>query len=347
MGRNARNRQLGAWLRTLRILTHRACTHIQYQNRGHSCYIYLTQKIQAVVQNVRYIMGSLFDTGVRPLVDKYLLDEAAKERNYGSYWSASSAGYCMRKVIFERLGVPKIAQEGDARKQRVFTAGHIFHNWLQEITKNAGISIAQEVELQDEELMIRGHFDDLVLIGYPATLSQEITEGSTTIDMSNKPTDEPVGPPRLILYDYKTVNSRSFMWAKKNGNAMSHFHRLQLGTYMYMIRQEHWQELLDETSDKISFPITTELTEARILKIEKENLMMMEQQLMWDAQLEKDVVSYWRTLNGYWKKKTMPKCTCADFEGGFMAKEAYNGYYFNGEPCSLEYYEQWKAEKHE
>ena len=87
------------------------------------------------------------------------------------------------------------------------------------------------------------------------------------------------------------------------------------------------------------------MQEARILKIEKDALMMGEQQLMWTPDLEQDVVSFWRTLNGYWKKQTMPKCTCADYESGFMAKEAYNGYYYNGEPCSLEYYKRWKESK--
>ena len=308
-------------------------------------------------------MSSLFDTGVRPLVDAYLLEESKKVRDYGKYWSASSAGYCMRKVIFERLGVPKIEQDGGARKQRVFTAGHIFHDWLQGITKAAGVSIAQEVELQDEELMIRGHFDDLILVNnylpgeggaewvFPTPTTDEERANAKYDAKRHKPAQH------LILYDYKTVNSRSFMWAKKNGNAMSHFHRLQLGTYMYMLRKNNLDigHKLD-TSDipvgkwgnakveKITLDSYGGLSEARILKIEKENLMMMEQQLMWDAQLEKDVVSYWKTLNGYWKKQTMPKCTCADYEGGFMAKELYNGYFFQGEPCSLAYYNKCKEE---
>lgn len=34
----------------------------------------------------------------------------------------------------------------------------------QTITKEAGISVAQELELQDEDLMVRGHIDDLVRI---------------------------------------------------------------------------------------------------------------------------------------------------------------------------------------
>lgn len=250
---------------------------------------------------------SLYDTGVRQLIDDYLVEESRKVRDYGDYWSASSAGYCRRKVIFERLGVPK--NNEDARRQRVFTSGHIFHDWIQELTKAAGVSIAQEVELQDEELMIRGHFDDL-------------------IKTDNK----------LILYDYKTVNSRSFMWAKKNGNKMSHFHRMQLGTYMYMLRKRlEWDAELQVHADNIS-----QLSEARILKIEKDALMMGEQQLMWTPDLERDVVQYWKTLNGYWKAQTMPKCTCADYESGFMAKKEYNGYFYNDEPCSLELYRQWK-----
>lgn len=251
---------------------------------------------------------SLYESGVRAKIDEHLLAEAKKERDYGEYWSASSAGYCMRKLIFERLGVPK--NNEDARRQRVFTSGHIFHDWIQEITRNAGISIAQEVELQDEELMIRGHFDDLIL-----------------------------ADDKLILYDYKTVNSRSFMWAKKNGNTMSHFHRMQLGTYMYMLKNTIMPELVSKLE------VLPDLKEARILKIEKDALMMGEQQLMWSPELEKDVVSFWRTLNGYWNKKTMPKCTCADYEGGFMTKEQYNGYYYNGEPCSMELYKKWKEKK--
>jgi len=263
-------------------------------------------------------VSDLFNTGVRPAIDDYLLAESQKVRDYGGYWSASSAGYCMRKNIFERLKVPHTSE--NPRQQRVFSAGHIFHTWIQDITKKAGISIASEVELQDEDLMVRGHFDDLVLV------------------------DD-----QLILYDYKTVNSRSFMWAKKNGNAMSHFHRLQLGTYMYMLRGVKPSFVMDregqtavEMSDRLEQ--LNNLTEARILKIEKENLMMMEQQLLWDKELETDVTAYWTKLNKAWKSKKLPECTCADFEGGFMAKELYNPFFFNDQPCSIDWYLKWKEE---
>jgi hypothetical protein len=112
-------------------------------------------------------MSTLFQTGVRPAIDDYLTKKSQEERDYGEYWSASSAGYCMRLNILRRLKVPKVAEiEEDAlRTQRVFEAGHIFHEWAQRITKNTGLSIAQELELQDESMMVRGHIDDLVLVG--------------------------------------------------------------------------------------------------------------------------------------------------------------------------------------
>jgi len=276
-------------------------------------------------------MGDLFDTGLRPVVDAWLLAKSKEERSYGDYWSASSAGYCMRKVMFERLGVPKVESEDDARKQRVFTSGHLFHEWMQKITREAGISIAQELELQDEELMIRGHIDDLVLISREVTLSPEelgFKKTSVAIEVDH----------HLILYDYKTRNSRNFEYARE----MSYFHKMQLGTYMYMLRKE--QAKRTDNGLKLWPWSEPELTEGRILNLEKDTLRMIETQLLWNPQLESEVFDYWNTLNAYWKNKTFPKCTCDAHEGGFMAKEKWNGYFYEGEPCSIKWYEKWKKE---
>lgn len=247
---------------------------------------------------------SLFDTGIRPYVDQYLLDEAAKVRDYGDYWSASSAGYCMRKLIFERLQVtPTLAV--DARRQRVFSVGYIFHAWLQELTRNSGVSVAQELELIDNDLMIKGHFDDLVLI-----------KGT------------------YILYDYKSQNSRAFTWNKKNGDKMSHFHRYQLLTYLLMLNNNNPLKLSDP-----------HVPEARILKISKDDLRMHEQQLYWNNANKLIITSWWKELNRYWEKKLLPPCTCADHEGGFMSREGYNPFFYNGQPCSLEWYKLWKEKE--
>ena len=245
---------------------------------------------------------SLYETGVRPAIDEFLLKESEKRRDYGAYWSASSAGYCMRKVIFDRLGVDYVTE--DARKQKVFAVGHIFHEWMQGITKNAGVSVAQETELVDEKLKIKGHIDDLI----------QTDNG-------------------LVLYDYKTQNSRAFSY-KKPG--MSYFHRMQLGTYLMMLRQTKSAD-----GDEIEYPVD----EARILKISKDDLRMTEEVLYWDDRLEYDVKTYWERLNDYIAREKTPECTCADKEGGFMAKPQYNPYYYNGKPCSYEWYKMWRDNK--
>lgn len=239
------------------------------------------------------VKPNLFNTGIRPAVDEYIQKKREEERNYGEYWSASSAGYCMRRVIFERLKIPYVKEE--ARKQRVFSAGDIFHEWIQRITKNAALSMGQEILVEDKDLMIRGHVDDL-------------------INIDN----------HFIVYDYKSAHSRSFSYAKDR--PMSYYHKMQLGTYLYMLHQPGWQAVFGD------------IKEGRVMKISKDDLRMLEHQLLYTPALEKEVVAYWKSLNSYWNRKKLPKCTCDKYEGGFMAREAYNPFWYKGEPCSIEWY---------
>lgn len=251
--------------------------------------------------------SDLFNTGVRPAIDAYLQKKSEEVRDYGAYWSASSAGYCMRKVIFDRLGLPETTDDiTKARKTRIFESGHIFHEWVQRVTKDAGISVAQELELEDDSLMIRGHIDDLIL-----------SDGV------------------LMLVDYKTQNSRAFSYQKDRG--MSYFHRMQLGTYMYMIRKLQSEDVRPAELDGHS-----ELSEARIIKISKDDLRMSEDQLLWGDKLATEIKTYWQTLNSYWQNKKIPPCTCAEHEGGFMAGEKYNPYFYDGEPCSVKWLSEHK-----
>lgn len=293
---------------------------------------------------------SLFDTGIRPAIDDYLRKESEKIRDYGKYWSASSAGYCMRLNMMKRLGVkpvPEIEESTD-RQTRVFEAGHIFHEWAQRITTNAGLSIAQELELQDEELMIRGHIDDLVLIKGTAAL--EVGEIVAVKDVENPV--EIFEAQRLILYDYKTANSQAFNYAKET---IGHYHKMQLGTYMYLLRQKNWlarRATKFDLEPKSAPANTKDVTEGRILQISKDDLRMREFQLLWSPALEKQVVEYWTTLQGYWEKKMLPKCTCLDYDGGFMGRRSkkgkvYNPYFYKDEPCSTMWYELWKKEQND
>lgn len=263
---------------------------------------------------------SLFKTGIRPAIDAYLKAKSEEVRNYGEYWSASSAGYCMRLNIMKRLGVPKVPELDDNAVQiRIFEAGHIFHEFLQRITKNAGLSVASEMELQDEKLMIRGHFDDLIL-----------QDG------------------KLLLYDYKTAHSASFKF-KKRQTEIGHYHKYQLATYMYMLRKYKKEEHTESPNELWNIKGLDNLGEARILSISKDDLRLDEKQLIWNPALEKEIYGYWATLNGYWKAKKIPKCTCLEHDGGFMGRRSskgkvYNDFFWQDEPCSLAWYAKCKAE---
>lgn len=280
-------------------------------------------------------MNSLFDSGIRPVIDEHLLKLSKETRDYGDYWSASSAGYCMRKTIFTRLGLPPVSE--DPRKQRVFTSGHIFHEWIQKLTKDAGISIAQEIELQDEDLMIRGHIDDLVLM---KATSHNLGEAMTELHTKGSTQYADY----LILYDYKTRNSKNFHYAKQP----SYLHKMQLGTYMYMLRKLKEVPVTDDMTPvikaknlmtgKTDYQFTPQdLTEARTLNIEKDTLRMAEVQYMWTPELEKEVLDYWTELNKFWVEKKLPPCTCHVHAGGFMALEKWNPYFYEGKPCSIEW----------
>jgi hypothetical protein len=131
---------------------------------------------------------------------------------------------------------------------------------------------------------------------------------------------------------------------------MSYYHRMQLGTYMYMLRKDDLLSGLDNPKNPFGKGIVTggkslDLTEARILTISKDDLRMAEKQLFWTPELEERVKSYWTRLNDYWNKKKWPPCTCKDQESGFMAMEKYNPYYYAGEPCSTDYYDRCVKEE--
>jgi PD-(D/E)XK nuclease superfamily protein len=248
---------------------------------------------------------STYKTGIRPIIDKLLM---SREEAYPDYFRVSSAGYCYRHNIMKRLGVPPVpGQENDVRTIKVFTAGHIFHEWMQRLTKEAGISVSQEDEVRDPEYELVGHYDDLV----------RIDEG------------------KLILYDYKTQNSRAFTWQK--GKPISTFHKYQLGTYMWQLRNQY-----------------PELDEARILKISKDDMRMHEEILYWNDELEDQILHYWDHLKEYWEdyKATgdLPKCICLKIDDGWFGKttkagKSYNPYMYAGEPCSQLYFDKWLETK--
>lgn len=282
-------------------------------------------------------MSDLYATGIRPFIDEHLRREA-EQQAYPTYFRMSSAGYCHRYIIMKRLGVPPVPEreeDGD-RTTRVFRSGHVFHQWLQEVTEKAGVSMYQEVELTDEtnEEEVIGHFDDLVLLR----------------------------DSYLILYDYKTAHSGYFGYDDK----INTYHRLQLGTYFLTLKKigagvenvEAWKVVDDEnkviTEDVRKLVKKYHFEESRILTMSKDDLRMQEKQLMWSEQLEADVKRYWEGLHAAWnrylKDRVLPPCTCLTIDGGWFGRRSkkgkvYNDYFFAEEPCSQRWFDQWMDKK--
>lgn len=293
------------------------------------------------------VLDTIYERGPIYFIDRFF--DEKKQDDYPDYWRGSSAGMCMRRVMFQRLGVPPALysqekRDEHSRKTRVFQAGHIFHEFLQRVTRDAGISLNQEIELRHNGLSVRGHYDDLLLI-----------------------TD------RLILVDYKSQHSMSFHWAKKFKRPMSLYHRLQLGTYLYILQciargdkdavalslDEHGEYTVDIT-EQIHLELKAKpLKEGRIVLVSKDDLSTRQEKLLWNPGLEKEVTQYWKSLEGYWVNKTIPRCTCDETSRdpdqkptknnplglGWAATEKYNDFYYEGEPCSLKWYEMWRDNK--
>lgn len=94
---------------------------------------------------------------------------------------------------------------------------------------------------------------------------------------------------------------------------------------------------LSEMSDELLQSIV-DLDETRVLRISKDDLRLAEVQYMWSDELEAEILDYWNTLNNYWNTRTLPPCTCADHENGFLAKEQWNSYFYEGAPCSVAWF---------
>jgi hypothetical protein len=209
--------------------------------------------------------------------------------------------------------------------------------------------------------MIRGHIDDLVLVprGKSVNISPDpvypddyVERDFFTLEarppVMNILEDE--AEQHLILYDYKTAHSKWFEYAKKK--PVSYYNKMQVGTYMYMLRK--FQELEEKPPNTKpynwnGFDNLPPITEARILKISKDDLRLFEYQVLWTDGLLNEVMFYWRKLNKAWgmyqKTGHLPGCTCAEHENGFLAKEAYNPYFYADKPCSEEYFKLKMAER--
>jgi CRISPR/Cas system-associated exonuclease Cas4 (RecB family) len=137
------------------------------------------------------------------LVDAYITEKRAEQIRSHEKFRVSDAGRCHLMRYWKRQGKP-LTDEPDARTQRVFEVGHVFHVWLQDLLKEKGLLIEREKEVEDIHRI--GHVDAII----------QNEQG-------------------LILYDFKTVHSKKFHYKRKEGNNGDIHYHMQAYTYAMML----------------------------------------------------------------------------------------------------------------
>lgn len=74
--------------------------------------------------------------------------EERSSRPRSGCFSPSSLGRCFRAQIFNRLNVPQ-TNLPDSRALRIFQAGHLFHDFVQNLVKSDNITVEMEVDCGD------------------------------------------------------------------------------------------------------------------------------------------------------------------------------------------------------
>lgn len=274
--------------------------------------------------------------GTDKLFDWYLARqreywEPRKDRRRDS-WSASSLGYCLRRQVLERRGVPPFT-EPDEKTQRMFAWGDQLHKWVRTVYARCGLLVAQEVVVTDERRNIRGHIDAIITTDPedepPADLadawSDEWVEFIRWLrgeyrkanleaegeELARLTRGQAVGgDPKLIGLELKSQHSAAMKLRMAENRPMPH-HEMQLAAYALMAQTTPPVELRDgrvldlrEVEDwrfvyigrdafgVLTFGLTVAMVEAA------------------DARIDE--------LNAWWESGKLPPCTCDDtWEGSY------------------------------
>lgn len=200
------------------------------------------------------------------LIDDYIAQQDKKEF---TCWRASQIGGCPRAHFYKRAGVAPTTPP-DERTNRIFQAGHIFHEFVQRIAEQHAKWVNIEQELYDESLDTGGRYDLLLEING-----------------------------EKVLYDIKSQHSRSFWWMAKQAKAGKPIleqyphHKTQLGTYLLLLRRKG-----------------VDVKKGRIFYLSKDDLAYEEVTMTLTPDLEKKILDEIKLLNSHWKAQTPPPCTC-------------------------------------
>lgn len=182
-----------------------------------------------------------------------LIDESLKrqEKREISSWHISKLGQCPRGTFLERLGKDPDTTF-DERTLRVFDMGKKVEDWLIDLLRKQA-EVEDQVRVEDKELNISGYIDVIVKKG-----------------------DE------KKVYEIKSKNSRAFWYMVKKGEGAMQQHRMQLWTYLYLLKEE----------------------EGEIVYVSKDDLEIQQYPVyLEDKELKKETLGIIKKLNEAWEKK--------------------------------------------
>lgn len=185
--------------------------------------------------------------GGQVVLDLYLEEERAwfdasrpQARTLAGGWRASQLGTCLQAQIRERYGEPA-TRRIDAATRRAFAWGDHIEDFYRTIHQRAGVVVATQVPLRDEELDLSGHVD-LVLRFPPASVDEiplqlRQTWSEDWLEWLRYLRDrvQALGGQGCVAVEVKSTHSRSLPYLLREGARFAH--EVQVGAYMLMARR--------------------------------------------------------------------------------------------------------------
>lgn len=166
------------------------------------------------------------------ILGTYLVEKNRNNDRDFSKFHPSSIGYCTRKIVYTMSGYP--SPDPDARALAIFENGHSFHNRTEYLFGKAGILIAPELPIKDEELNISGRTD--AVVRNPNKELYTDTSEITLVDFDGNVVFQ--GPNNeVVLVELKSINNRGFNRVKNEGAEGKHAAQLQLYMFLTKIKQ--------------------------------------------------------------------------------------------------------------
>ena len=257
-------------------------------------------------------------TGTDAIVDTYLL--AHREFRRGSQahtrtgWRASSLGYCPRRQVYERVGVPK--PDVDVKTLRTFAYGDMVHDWLKGILRRSGMLLAEEGTLAWPERQLKGHYDVLLasspepVEAIPAEVAADWSqEWVAFLGELRRGIQQAIGANLhgTVLGEIKSMHSRAIKYAYEQGPQKGHTY--QVGAYWLMAK-----------ADPTQLPAVPDT--ARLIYVGKDasGILDFGMEAAWAERAEERLA----LLNDVWGRWALPPCICGT-EGELPSR--YCAYY--------------------